>query len=42
VVEEVVAAGQMEAAHSPEQSWVAEAAVEGGALGWDTVEGADR
>lgn len=41
VVEEVVV-GQMEAVHSLEQSWVAEAAVEGGTLAWDTVEGPDR
>jgi len=42
VVEEVVVAGQMEAAHSLEQSWAAEAVVEGGPLAWDTVEGPDR
>jgi hypothetical protein len=39
---EKVVAGQMEAVHSLEQSLVAEAAVGGGTLAWDTVEGADR
>lgn len=38
VVVEEKAVGQMEAAHSPEQSWTAEVAVEGGT---DTVEEPD-
>lgn len=39
---EKVVAGQMEAVHSLEQSLVAEAAVGGGTLAWDIVEGPDR